>query len=586
MNKSETLHNALLGLAAAALVAALGFLYYKTQAVDLREQNEILGYLRELKEIDGRWDVDVLRARIELGSAELPSINRTAAASKALQSLATAVQNTQSAALNAGLPELSKAILQKAELIDKFKAANAGAKAGLDGLVRNAAELSTQAAQLKPRSPALDAALNHLAATAPQYYWLGQDAQRQSIESALGDLQNSASALPEAMRIKAEQARNAGEVLLKHRPAEQELFAKLAFLTSGPRLDTLTFSFNRELEATLQDKERFRVYLIYYAGALLILLAYLGAKLKAANISLEHRVQERTRELSEALRHLKESEAQLIQSEKMSSLGQMVAGVAHEINTPLAYVKNSLGTVADKLPDLGTAIERCEKLLALLQAGSNANAEELSRQFVLVSGQIAQLRQQRVMEELSGLVKDGLYGTGQMAEIVGNLKDFSRLDRSKVTSFNLNEGLGSTLLLAKHLLKSVTVNKQFGDIPAIVCSPSQINQVFLNLITNAVQAMENGKGTITLATRSDGGGVAVEVTDNGKGIAPEVLPKIFDPFFSTKEIGKGTGLGLSISYKIVQQHGGRIDVESQPGAGTKFTVWFPLKPPAEAGLSA
>jgi two-component system NtrC family sensor kinase len=110
--------------------------------------------------------------------------------------------------------------------------------------------------------------------------------------------------------------------------------------------------------------------------------------------------------------------------------------------------------------------------------------------------------------------------------------------------------------------------------------------VFLNLITNAVQAMEGGKGTITLTTRSDGSGVAIEVTDNGKGIAPEVLPKIFDPFFSTKEIGKGTGLGLSISYKIVQQHGGRINVESQPGAGTKFTVWFPLKPPAEAGLSA
>jgi two-component system NtrC family sensor kinase len=453
MNKSEALHNALLGAAALMLVAALAFLYDKTQAVDLREQNEILGYLRELKEIDGRWDVDVLRARIELAPTELPSINRAAAAGKALQNLSAAVRQTPSAALSSGLPELSKAILQKAELVEMFKAANAGAKAGLDGLVRNAAELSTQATQLKPRSPALDTALNRLTVIAPQYYWLAQDAQRQSIESALGDLHNLASALPEAMRIKAEQARNAGEVLLKNRPAEQELFAKLAFLTSGPRLDTLTFSFNRELEATLQDKERFRVYLIYYAGALLILLAYLGAKLKAANVSLEHRVQERTRELSEALRHLKESEAQLIQSEKMSSLGQMVAGVAHEINTPLAYVKNSLGTVADKLPDLGTAIERCEKLLALLQSGSNANAEELSRQFVLVSGQIAQLRQQRVMEELSGLVKDGLYGTGQMAEIVGNLKDFSRLDRSKVTSFNLNEGLGSTLLLAKHLLK-------------------------------------------------------------------------------------------------------------------------------------
>jgi signal transduction histidine kinase len=191
-----------------------------------------------------------------------------------------------------------------------------------------------------------------------------------------------------------------------------------------------------------------------------------------------------------------------------------------------------------------------------------------------------------VVEELSSLVKDGLYGTGQMAEIVGNLKDFSRLDRSKVTSFNLNEGLNSTLLLAKHLLKGVTVDKRFGNIPAIVCSPSQVNQVFLNLVTNAVQAMEGAQGKLTLTTRSEGAGVAVEVADDGKGIAPDVLPKIFDPFFSTKEIGKGTGLGLSISYKIVQQHGGRIDVDSRPGAGTRFTVWLPLKPPAEAALDA
>src|SRR5208282_4403589 len=127
--------------------------------------------------------------------------------------------------------------------------------------------------------------------------------------------------------------------------------------------------------------------------------------------------------------------------------------------------------------------------------------------------------------------------------------------------------------------------KQFGDIPAITCSPSQINQVFLNLVTNAVQAMESGKGTITLTTRRDGDGIAVEVADNGKGIPPDVLPKIFDPFFTTKEAGKGTGLGLSVSYKIVQQHGGRINVTSQLGVGTKFTVWLPLQPPAEAALA-
>ena len=579
MNKSEILHTTLLCIAAAALAAVLAFLYDKTQAVDLREQNEILGLLRELKGIDSRWDLDVVRARSETITADLPAKSRTADAGKVLENLRAAVQRTPSPALSAGLPELDSAILQKAALVEKFRAENGAAQTALRDVLKGAAELGAQAATLKARPPALDQALATLTAGAPLYYWLAQNAQRANLDAASAPLRLA----PDGLRDNAAKLDSAVQLLVKAKTAEQALFTQLAFLTSGPRLENLTFSFNTEVEATLADKEVWRVRLIAYAGALLVLLAYLGGNLKAANIDLEHRVQERTRELSEALKHLKESEAQLIQSEKMSSLGQMVAGVAHEINTPLAYVKHSLGTVADKLPDLGGAINECEKLLGLLQAGNDAQG--LSRQFALVSAQIAQLKQQAVVSELTNLVKDGLYGTGQMAEIVGNLKDFSRLDRSKVTNFNLNEGLTSTLLLAKHLLKTVTVNKALGDIPPVVCSPSQVNQVFLNLITNAAQAMHGGQGTITLTTRGDGNGVTVEVADNGMGIAPEVLPKIFDPFFSTKEIGKGTGLGLSISYKIVQQHGGRIDVESKVGGGTRFTVWLPLKPPAEAGLA-
>ncbi len=580
MNKTEVLHTLLLCIGATALAGALAFLYDKTQAVDLREQNEILGFLRELKEVDNRWDHDVLRARAELATADLPATNRGAAAAKALQNLSAAVARTQSPALSAGLPELSAAIKEKAALVEKFRAENGTAQAALRDIAKNAAELGTLAGGLKARPPALEPALNTLTTAAPQYYWFGQDSQRAPLEAAAAPLR----ALPDALRDPAVKLDSAVQALLKAKPAGQALSTKLALLTSGPRLDNLTLSFNSEVEATLQDKERYRVYLIAYAGALLILLAYLGGKLKASNVELEKRVEERTRELSAAMQHLKESESQLIQSEKMSSLGQMVAGVAHEINTPLAYVKNSLGTVAEKLPELKSVLDNCEKLLALLQAGNDASG--LSKQFALVSQQIAQLKQQGVVDELAGLVKDGLYGTGQMAEIVGNLKDFSRLDRSKVTSFNLNEGLQSTLLLAKHLLKAVTINKNLGDVKPIVCSPSQINQVFLNLITNAAQAMGERPGTITLTTRVEGDGVAVDVADDGNGIAPEVLPKIFDPFFSTKEIGKGTGLGLSISYKIVQQHGGRINVESKVGSGTRFTVWLPFKPPADAGLGA
>jgi signal transduction histidine kinase len=579
MNKQEVLRNVLLGLGALALVLVLLFLYDRTQTVDMREQNQVLDALRLLKEIDGRWDVEVLRARIESGSEPPTGARREAA--RALEILATALRKTPSPSLAAALPELRRAILEKEELVRKFKAENAGVKTALAELSRSVSELRSRAAERKPPLPALDAALSRLIAAAYQDFGLVQGLEPKGMQAALVDLRATQSALQEPLRSKVLQTGEAAEVLLKRRAAEQQIFDTLSSLTSGPRIDTLTSLFNRELEAMLTDAERFRVYLVAYAAALLILIAWLGSKIRAANLSLERRVLDRTRELTEALEHLKESEAQLIQSEKMSSLGQMVAGVAHEINTPLAYVKNSLGTVSDRLGDLSGALGHCEKLLALLQAGQRADPDELSRQFARASSAIAQLKASGATEELANLVKDGLYGTGQMAEIVGNLKDFSRLDRSKVTSFNLNDGLDSTLTLAKHMLKSVKVDKRLGDVPPVLCSPSQVNQVFLNLVTNAVQALEDGKGTITLTTRSEDGGVAVEVDDTGKGIPEDVLPKIFDPFFSTKEVGKGTGLGLSVSYKIVQQHGGRIDVESTPGVGTRFTVWFPLKPPAE-----
>jgi signal transduction histidine kinase len=264
----------------------------------------------------------------------------------------------------------------------------------------------------------------------------------------------------------------------------------------------------------------------------------------------------------------------------------MVAGVAHEINTPLAYVKNSLGSVTGKLPELVRLVAESEKLLDLLRSGT-ADPHQLAQQFALTEQLLGQFKAHQVLDEMQTLAKDGLHGINQISEIVVNLKNFSRLDRSKVSSFNLNEGLDSTLLLARHGLKSHTVHKHYGEIPAITCAPSQINQVLLNLVNNAAQAIESGKGVITLTTRRvDAEHVAVEVQDNGKGIPPEVLPKIFDPFFTTKDVGKGTGLGLSIVYKIVQQHGGSISVDSAVGVGTKFTVVLPLTPPDAAQAAA
>jgi signal transduction histidine kinase len=204
---------------------------------------------------------------------------------------------------------------------------------------------------------------------------------------------------------------------------------------------------------------------------------------------------------------------------------------------------------------------------------------ELSAQFASASQALNEAHSGGTFPDIDALVKDGLYGIGQIAELVTNLKNFSRLDRSKVAEFDLNEGIASALTIAKNQLKHRKVNKLLGAIPKVPCAPSQMNQVFLNLLTNAAQATAEEGGVITVRTyQPDPGRVAIEIADNGHGIPADVLPKIFDPFFTTKEVGKGTGLGLSITYKIVESHGGRIEVASKVGTGTKFTVTLPVKP--------
>jgi signal transduction histidine kinase len=559
----------------------LAILYAKTETIDLRGPNEIASLLRELKEFDGLWDVDVLRLSVESDVNEPLPPDRRQGADEALNALTGAAMTSGSPALNTGLDQLVREIRNKGRLVEKFKTEHAAAQQALADLRTHSRALANQARQFNVRSPRMDAAIEQLNMNAPIYFTLGEEDRYNAVYTALTELDAAASRLPQVLRERATLATDAGRALLDRKITQMRSIEQIGRLASGPRLDNMALLFSQELEASIRDKEVYRVVLITYAAALLMLVAYMGIKIRAANVSLEKRVKERTSELSTALKQLKESEAQLIQSEKLSSLGQMVAGVAHEINTPLAYVKNSLGSVSEKLGEIGCAVDETDRLLALLKAGASANPEELNQQFGSVTERISRLKKQKVLPELQSLIEDGEYGTTQMSEIVGNLKDFSRLDRSKATQFDLNDGLNSTLGMAKHQLKSATVEKHLGEIPAVFCSPSQINQVFLNLINNAVEALDRGRGKIVIRSRKHADGVAVDFQDNGSGIPSDVLPKIFDPFFTTKDIGKGTGLGLSISYKIIRQHGGRIDVESKPGQGTRFTVILPLKPPAE-----
>ena len=589
----------LISIAAIALVGMLAFLYTKT-ALDFKQQNRVLSYLRELKDIDARWDAELLRARFEVGRSRL--LQRDFADTLRRTFSGLAAEKASSQAIAEGLDALQKAFDEKAERIDKYKARRdelkdalvnlAGASAETQAMLRGALSANSR---LSGRIGGLAQLVSQLQAEVLKYNFVPDDRQKAQLDSVLADLhaaeQENSPPLSTALAALGKQA----QAVLRLKPEEERQFNGLFFVTAGPRVDTLTTAFSNEIERTLQVQDLFRVCLIVFAGVLLVLLSYAGSRLahsyqllneanaalKTANEQLEQRVKERTRELSDALKRLEESQSMLVQTEKMSSLGQMVAGVAHEINTPLAYVKNSLETVAAELPPLGELAAETEKLLGLLQAGGG-NEDQLAEQFARVSERVAALREQQTTTELPKLVKDGQYGIEQIAEIVANLKDFARLDRSKVDKFNIADGIESTLSIAKHLLKTVAVEKHFAKVPSITCSPSQINQVLLNLITNAAQATEGKAGRISITTRApDAAHVAVDVEDNGKGIPPEVLPKIFDPFFTTKEVGKGTGLGLSIAYKIVEGHGGTIEAQSKVGVGTRFTLTLPLQPPAQ-----
>lgn len=578
-------------IGAIALVSLLGFIYLKSQGVDYRQQSEVLGYLRELKEIDARWDLEVLRARVEGASGKAPTVaDRGTRVPDLLRRLKTAAADIDSPVLQQGLPVLVKAFEQKTELLNRYRAAGATVTQALGRMVAFDTEIAGlvrgawQSVPQRERLVAVESTSALLFAHVMRYAADPTDTERKNVEMFAADLRKAGGGMPASLGAGLARIDETVQQILGAKPVEDELFQRIAIASTGPRIDSLTDAFSAETADTQIDSERYRIYLIAYAGALLILTGWLLSRLAVSYRLLESRVQERTRELSTALHQLKESESQLIQTEKMSSLGQMVAGIAHEINTPLAYVKNSLGSVAGKLPEVKQLIVETNKLLKLMESGE-PDPDRLQAKFLSVRELIHHFAEQQALAELGQLATDGLYGINQISEIVLNLKNFSRLDRSKVSSFNLNEGLESSLLLAKHELKHLKINRQFGEIPAITCSPSQLNQVFLNLINNAAQAIESGTGELTLKTRvEDAQHIAVEISDNGKGIPPEIMSKIFDPFFTTKAVGKGTGLGLSISYKIIEQHGGKISVDSVVGKGTTFTIVLPLVPPVTAEL--
>jgi signal transduction histidine kinase len=285
-------------------------------------------------------------------------------------------------------------------------------------------------------------------------------------------------------------------------------------------------------------------------------------------------------DLKRSHQELKELQSQLVQSEKLASIGQLAAGVAHELNTPVGFVAGNFQTLESYVKKILELLAMHDKL-----AGQAENSGDPQLQAVIDG--IGQFREDMqidfILEDIQRLFVDSKEGVGRTVEIIQNLRDFSRIDQpGSRDEYDLNEGIKSTLVMAKNEIKyDADVETELAELPPIYCHCGQINQVLLNILVNASQAIKSqerdDRGTITIRTYASDDGVVCEISDDGPGIPPEKVSKIFDPFFTTKPPGKGTGLGLNIAYNtIVNKHNGKLLVDSKVGEGTKFTIKLPI----------
>jgi two-component system, NtrC family, sensor kinase len=303
-------------------------------------------------------------------------------------------------------------------------------------------------------------------------------------------------------------------------------------------------------------------------------------KLKQTNQELENRVASRTNELLESNRKLHDeyeklqllnqklesAQGQLLQSDKMAAIGQLAAGVAHEINNPVGFVNANLGTLKSYVDTLLSLINTFEQVSDELPISVQTRLNDLKQNIEL----------DYVRQDILDLLSESADGLDRVKQIVQDLKDFARAGESVWQDADLHRGLDSTLNVVWNELKyKAKVEKEYGALPLVRCVPAQINQVFMNMMVNAAHAIEN-MGTITLKTGCEGENVWISVTDTGKGMSEATRKRIFEPFFTTKPVGQGTGLGLSLAYSIIQKHKGGIEVESTEGVGTTFKVTLPI----------
>lgn len=359
-------------------------------------------------------------------------------------------------------------------------------------------------------------------------------------------------------------------------PVAETLYQKLFAFDTDKLLNQIESDYSAYHNDAIEGSNAFRNALLGYAAASLAVLMFFAYKIWRNYVSLEQQIAERTEEIKKAYEELRESQQQLIQNEKMASLGQMVAGVAHEINTPLGYVTSNAGSLKLNLSELNSLLAKLHALASEFSA-KDRDSLLISKQLTELITAERELEANELIGESQQLLNDGIFGLNEISKLVKSLKNFARLDRQAIEHIDIHDCLESSLTIASNPIKEheVTVVREFDSLPMISCSPSKLNQLFLNIITNACQAMMGRAGSLTVRTSAEGGEIRIDFIDQGTGMDEQTQQKMFDPFFTSKEIGQGTGMGMSIAYKIIEEHNGRIDVSSVLNEGTTVSVFLP-----------
>ncbi len=294
-------------------------------------------------------------------------------------------------------------------------------------------------------------------------------------------------------------------------------------------------------------------------------------------LNTEKELQRSHTKLRKTLEKLKQTQVKMLQSEKMASIGHLAAGVAHEINNPTGFVSSNLTTLGKYSEDISHVIKEYRSFANSLKNSGQGSEQSLSKRINEIESLELTIDLNYILNDIEDLISESKEGVERIKKIVGDLKDFAHPGKIDPDYSDINNNIDSTINVIWNEIKyKATVSKEYSKIPKILCYPQKLNQVFMNILINAAQAIE-GNGEIKITTKANDNNIIIIIGDTGCGIPKENLLKIFDPFYTTKEVGQGTGLGLNIAYNIIKEHNGSISVDSKLGKGTKFIITLPLK---------